>query len=36
MKDAMILTVDVTRLPPMETDRANVGIDVASTVLGCW
>ena len=36
MKDAMILTVDVTRLPPTENDRANVGIDVASTVLGCW
>jgi hypothetical protein len=36
MKDAMILTVDVTDLPPTGTERANVGIDVAAAVLGCW
>jgi hypothetical protein len=36
MKDAMILTVDVTQLPPTRVDKANVGIEVASTVLGCW
>jgi hypothetical protein len=26
----------VTDLPPTGTERANVGIDVASVVLGCW
>ena len=36
MKDAMILTVDVTQLPPTRVDKANVAIEVASTVLGCW
>jgi hypothetical protein len=32
----MILTVNVTNLPPTATGRANVGIDVAATVLECW
>jgi len=36
MKDAMILTVDVTALPPTRADRTGIAIDVASTVLGCW
>jgi hypothetical protein len=36
IKDAMILTVDVTELPPTETQRSNVAIEVAATVLGCW
>ena len=36
MKDAMILTVDVTALPPTGTDRSGIAIDLASTVLGCW
>jgi hypothetical protein len=36
MKDAMVLTVDATRLPATGTDRENVGIDVAATVLHCW
>jgi hypothetical protein len=36
MKDAMILTVDVTALPPTQADRTGIAIDVASTVLGCW
>jgi hypothetical protein len=36
MKDAMILTVDVTQLPPTRVEKANVAIEVASTVLGCW
>jgi hypothetical protein len=36
MKDAMILTVDVTALPPTQVDRTGIAIDVASTVLGCW
>jgi hypothetical protein len=36
MKDAMILTVDVTALPPTGSDRAGIAIDLASTVLGCW
>jgi hypothetical protein len=36
MKDAMILTVDVTALPPTQIDRTGIAIDVASTVLGCW
>ena len=36
MKDAMILTVDVTDLPSTGDDPTNVAIDVASTVLGCW
>jgi hypothetical protein len=36
MKDAMILTVDVTRVPPTPVDKTSVAIDVASTVLGCW
>jgi hypothetical protein len=35
-KDAMILTVDVTELPPTDTERSNIGIEVATTVLGCW
>jgi len=35
-KDAMILTVDVTALPPTRVDPSGVGIDVAATVLGCW
>lgn len=36
IKDAMILTVDVTALPPTQADRTGIAIDVASTVLGCW
>jgi hypothetical protein len=36
MKDAMVLTVDATGLPPTGTERENVGIDVAATVLHCW
>jgi hypothetical protein len=36
MKDAMILTVDATDLPNAGTERVNVGIDVAATVLHCW
>jgi hypothetical protein len=36
MKDAMILTVDVTALPPTQIDRTGIAIDLASTVLGCW
>ncbi|HYU39111.1 MAG TPA: hypothetical protein VEM59_04640 [Acidimicrobiia bacterium] len=36
MKDAMILTVDVTQLPPTRVDKTDVAIEVASTVLGCW
>jgi hypothetical protein len=36
MKDAMILTVDVTALPPTQVDRSGIAIDLASTVLGCW
>jgi len=36
MKDAMILTVDVTALPPTKVDRTGIAIDLASTVLGCW
>jgi hypothetical protein len=35
-KDAMVLTVDVTELPPTDTEKANVGIEVAATVLDCW
>jgi hypothetical protein len=34
-KDAMILTVDTTELPP-GVEKGNVGIDVAATVLECW
>jgi hypothetical protein len=36
MKDAMILTVDVTALPPTQVDRTGIAIQLASTVLGCW
>jgi len=36
VKDAMILTVDVTALPPTRSDRSGIAIDLASTVLGCW
>ena len=36
MKDAMILTVDVTGLPPTQVDRTGIAIQLASTVLGCW
>jgi hypothetical protein len=36
MKDAMVLTVDATRLPPIGNEPVNVGIDVAATVLHCW
>jgi hypothetical protein len=36
MKDAMVLTVDPTGLPTAGTERVNVGIDVAATVLHCW
>jgi hypothetical protein len=34
-KDAMILTVDTTKLPP-GVEKANVGIEVAASVLECW
>jgi hypothetical protein len=34
-KDAMILTVDTTELPP-GVEKANVGIEVAASVLECW
>jgi hypothetical protein len=34
-KDAMILTVDTTGLPP-GVEKANVGIEVAAAVLECW
>jgi hypothetical protein len=36
MKDAMILTVDVTRLPPTRIEAPDVAIDVAAAVLHCW
>jgi hypothetical protein len=36
MKDAMVLTVDVTALPPTQVDRSGIAIDLAATVLGCW
>jgi hypothetical protein len=36
MKDAMILTVDVTALPPPGTDKSGIAIGLAVTVLGCW
>ena len=36
MKDAMVLTVDVTRLPPTRIGSSDVGIDVAATVMHCW
>ena len=36
VKDAMILTVDVTALPPTRSDRSGVASHLASTVLGCW
>ncbi|HMG25580.1 MAG TPA: hypothetical protein VKH36_02070 [Acidimicrobiia bacterium] len=36
MKDAMILTVDVTALPPTPADRTGIAIDLAGAVLGCW
>jgi hypothetical protein len=36
MKDAMVLTVDATGLPTTGTERENVGIDIAATVLHCW
>jgi hypothetical protein len=36
VKDAMILTVDVTALPPTQIDRTGIAIELASTVLGCW
>jgi hypothetical protein len=36
MKDAMVLTVDVTRLPPTRIGKSDVGIDVAATVMHCW
>jgi hypothetical protein len=35
-KDAMVLTVDVTALPPTQVDRSGIAIDLAATVLGCW
>jgi hypothetical protein len=35
-KDAMVLTVDVTALPPTRIDRSNIAIDLAAAVLGCW
>jgi hypothetical protein len=34
-KDAMILTVDTTELPP-GVEKANVAIEVAAAVLECW
>lgn len=36
MKDAMILTVDVTALPPTAIDKTGIAIGLAVTVLGCW
>jgi hypothetical protein len=36
LKDAMVLTVDVTALPPTQVDRSGIAIDLAATVLGCW
>jgi hypothetical protein len=36
MKDAMVLTVDVTRLPPTRIESSDVGISVAAAVLHCW
>jgi hypothetical protein len=36
MKDAMILTVDVTALPPTRIEKTGIAIDLAATVLGCW
>jgi hypothetical protein len=36
VKDAMVLTVDVTALPPTQVDRSGIAIDLAATVLGCW
>jgi hypothetical protein len=36
IKDAMVLTVDVTALPPTRVDKTGIAIDLAATVLGCW
>jgi hypothetical protein len=36
MKDAMVLTVDVTRLPPTRIGGSDVAISVAAAVLHCW
>jgi hypothetical protein len=36
MKDAMVLTVDVTRLPPTRIEAPDVAVDVAAAVLHCW
>jgi hypothetical protein len=36
VKDAMVLTVDVTGLPPTQVDWSGIAIDLAATVLGCW
>jgi hypothetical protein len=36
MKDAMILTVDVTHLPPTRIGGSDVAVDVAASVLHCW
>jgi hypothetical protein len=35
-KDAMVLTVDVTALPPTRIDRSNIAINLAAAVLGRW
>jgi hypothetical protein len=35
-KDAMVLTVDVTALPPTGADRSGIAVDLAAAVLGCW
>jgi hypothetical protein len=36
MKDAMVLTVDVTHLPPTRIGSPDVAVDVAASVLHCW
>jgi hypothetical protein len=35
MKDATVLTVDVTQLPP-GPDRSGIAVDLAASVPGCW
>ena len=36
MKDAMVLAVDVTQLPPTGIDRSGIAVNLAASVLGCW
>jgi hypothetical protein len=39
IKDAMVLTIDLTSLPPLPADgrdKPTISTDLGATVMGCW